>query len=220
MKRFINFLLIFYLFLISSCSFTNNLNTILLTLPYSNNVSKAAGDGSTEETVDDGVVYNFEVSLTDSSLTVQTKSAKSGEQILFSDIPVGTATISITAYDDKNVACYSGGATFEVIEGENQISVPIKKIVNEDENKDEDKENPKPETEPEQVFAEEGESIEFEDEDDIEPEMRDLLFIQTRIPLSVFEVSDFSSIIQNLMIQSDMALNGGKEDGEEVGEGA
>lgn len=78
----------------------------------------------------------------------------------------------------------------------------------------------KPETELEQVFAEEGESIEFEDEDDIEPEMRDLLFIQTRIPLSVFEVSDFSSIIQNLMIQSDMALNGGKEDGEEVGEGA
>ena len=61
-----------------------------------------------------------------------------------------------------------------------------------------------PQQEP--VFAEEGESIEFDSEDEEAPG-RDILLIQCKIPLSAFEPEDFTQVIQNLMIQSDMALH-------------
>lgn len=60
--------------------------------------------------------------------------------------------------------------------------------------------------EAEPIFAEEGESIEYEEEDEEAPK-RDILMIQCKIPLSVFEAEDFQQVIQNLMIQSDMALH-------------
>ena len=71
----------------------------------------------------------------------------------------------------------------------------------------------KTETEQEPVFIEEGESVEFNDEEEDEnTEMHDMLMIQCKIPLSVFEPQDFNSVIQNLMIQADMALNADEED--------
>lgn len=69
--------------------------------------------------------------------------------------------------------------------------------------------------EPEPVYAEEGESIEF-DEGEENTVTRDILLIQCRIPLSTFDPNDFSAIIQNLMIQSDMALR--QNDGNESNE--
>ena len=73
----------------------------------------------------------------------------------------------------------------------------------------------KPEEEPEPVFAEEGESIEYnndeEDEEEI-PNTKEILLIQCKIPLSAFDPNDFSGIIQNLMIQSDLALNQNQEE--------
>lgn len=159
MKRFISLLSIFILFLFISCSFTNNSNTVVLTLP-SYNVSRAAeeevpAEVSEETEPEKPVVYNFEITLTDSDSVVQNKSAKSGEEILFSEVPVGTAAISIIAYNEENVACYSGNLTFEVVEGENQITIPVKKLITEDEeNSDEDtdketsEETPEPEPEP------------------------------------------------------------------------
>lgn len=159
MKRFISLLSIFILFLFISCSFINNSNTVVLTLP-SYNVSRAAeeevpAEVSEETEPEKPVVYNFEITLTDSDSVVQNKSAKSGEEILFSEVPVGTAAISIIAYNEENVACYSGNLTFEVVEGENQITIPVKKLITEDEeNSDEDtdketsEETPEPEPEP------------------------------------------------------------------------
>lgn len=160
MKRFTSLLSIFILFLFISCSFTNNSNTVVLTLP-SYNVSRAAeeevpAEVSEETEPEKPVVFNFEITLTDSDSVVQNKSAKSGEEILFSEVPVGTAAISIIAYNEENVACYSGNLTFEVVEGENQITIPVKKLITEDEeNSDEDtdketsEETPEPEPTPE-----------------------------------------------------------------------
>ena len=71
------------------------------------------------------------------------------------------------------------------------------------------------ETEPEPIFAEEGESIEYNDEDEEDEESvtsKEILMIQCKIPLMSFDPNDFSSIIQNLMIQSDMALNQNSEE--------
>ncbi len=64
----------------------------------------------------------------------------------------------------------------------------------------------KPE-EAEPIFAEEGESIEFDEEDEEDAPKRDILMIQCKIPLSVFDAEDFQQVVQNLMIQSDMALH-------------
>ena len=73
------------------------------------------------------------------------------------------------------------------------------------------------EEEPEPVFADEGESIEYNDneEDEANEEntlSKEILMIQCKIPLVSFDANDFSGIIQNLMIQSDMALNQENED--------
>lgn len=163
MKRFTSLLSVFILFLFISCSFTNNSNTVVLTLP-SYNVSRAAeeevpAEVSEETEPEKPVVYNFEITLTDSDSVVQNKSAKSGEEILFSEVPVGTAAISIIAYNEENLACYSGNLTFEVVEGENQITIPVKKLITEDEeNSDEDtdketsEETPEPEPTPELFY--------------------------------------------------------------------
>ena len=63
--------------------------------------------------------------------------------------------------------------------------------------------------EPEPVFAEEGESIEYEDDTDNEENTtkKEILMIQCKIPLSAFDAEDFTGIVQNLMMQSDFALN-------------
>lgn len=61
--------------------------------------------------------------------------------------------------------------------------------------------------EPEPVFAEEGESIEYEENNDEEVPSKEVLMIQCKIPLHAFDAEDFPGIVQNLMIQSDLALN-------------
>lgn len=71
--------------------------------------------------------------------------------------------------------------------------------------------------EPEPIFAEEGESIEYNDEDDGDEEnqeknTKEILMIQCKIPLSAFDANDFSGIVQNLMMQSDLALNQNQEE--------
>ncbi len=72
----------------------------------------------------------------------------------------------------------------------------------------------KTEEEPEPVFAEEGESIEYDNDDEEEEptNTKEILLIQCKIPLSTFDPNDFSGIIQNLMIQSDLALNQNQEE--------
>ena len=71
----------------------------------------------------------------------------------------------------------------------------------------------KPEEEEEPVFAEEGESIEYDnDEEEENINTKEILLIQCKIPLSAYDPSDFSGIIQNLMIQSDFALNQNQEE--------
>lgn len=71
----------------------------------------------------------------------------------------------------------------------------------------------KSEEEPEPVFAEEGESVEYDNEEDEENiNTKEILLIQCKIPLSAYDPSDFSGIIQNLMIQSDFALNQNQEE--------
>jgi len=71
----------------------------------------------------------------------------------------------------------------------------------------------KQEEEPEPVFAEEGESIEYDnDEEEENISTKEILLIQCKIPLSAYDPSDFSGIIQNLMIQSDFALNQNQEE--------
>ena len=70
--------------------------------------------------------------------------------------------------------------------------------------------------EPEPVFAEEGESVEYGNDENEEEEgnlnTKEILLIQCKIPLSAFDPNDFSGIIQNLMIQSDLALNQNQEE--------
>ncbi|MBR4569488.1 MAG: hypothetical protein IKO19_02295 [Candidatus Riflebacteria bacterium] len=71
----------------------------------------------------------------------------------------------------------------------------------------------KSEEEEEPVFAEEGESIEYDnDEEEENINTKEILLIQCKIPLSAYDPSDFSGIIQNLMIQSDFALNQNQEE--------
>ena len=71
----------------------------------------------------------------------------------------------------------------------------------------------KSEEEPEPVFAEEGESVEYDNEEEEENiNTKEILLIQCKIPLSAYDPSDFTGIIQNLMIQSDFALNQNQEE--------
>ena len=71
----------------------------------------------------------------------------------------------------------------------------------------------KQEEEPEPIFAEEGESIEYNNEEDENKTIsKEILMIQCRIPLVSFDPNDFIGVIQNLMIQSDMALNQNSEE--------
>lgn len=71
----------------------------------------------------------------------------------------------------------------------------------------------KSEEEPEPVFAEEGESVEYDNEEEEENiNTKEILLIQCKIPLSAYDPNDFSGIIQNLMIQSDFALNQNQEE--------
>ncbi len=75
----------------------------------------------------------------------------------------------------------------------------------------------KTEEEPEPIFAEEGESIEYNDnEEENEESMKtkEILMIQCKIPLVSFDTNDFTGVIQNLMVQSDMALNQNSEEEE------
>lgn len=73
----------------------------------------------------------------------------------------------------------------------------------------------KTEEEPEPIFAEEGESIEYNNEEEENEESvntKEILMIQCKIPLVSFDTNDFSGVVQNLMIQSDMALNQNSEE--------
>lgn len=65
--------------------------------------------------------------------------------------------------------------------------------------------------EKEPIFADDGESIEYAEETDTPN--REILLIQCKIPLSVYSAEDFIQVIQNLMMQSDMAFNLDPESG-------
>jgi len=71
---------------------------------------------------------------------------------------------------------------------------------------------PPKEDDGEVAFADEGEDLIFEDDEDEEQEMRDLLIIQTRLPFDAFAPEDFGAFIQNLLFQADTMLNRDEED--------
>ncbi len=76
---------------------------------------------------------------------------------------------------------------------------------------------PKDENTEEVAFADEGEDLIFEDDDDEEAEMRDLLIIQTRLPFDAFAPEDFGPFVQNLLFQADTMLNRDDDEDEEDG---
>ena len=63
------------------------------------------------------------------------------------------------------------------------------------------------------IEAESGETL-SEIEDETDPELRDLLIIQTRVPYEAFSVEDFEPFIKNLMFQADMLLEDDEEENE------
>jgi hypothetical protein len=67
-----------------------------------------------------------------------------------------------------------------------------------------------PEEEEGVPFIEEGEDIDYDTPE--EPELRDLLIIQSRVPFEVFTPDDFDAFVNNLMFQADMFLNGDEMD--------
>lgn len=71
---------------------------------------------------------------------------------------------------------------------------------------------PKDESDEEVAFADEGEDLIFEDDEDEEQEMKDLLIIQTRLPFDAFAPEDFGAFVQNLLFQADTMLNREEED--------
>jgi len=77
---------------------------------------------------------------------------------------------------------------------------------------------PKEEGEEEVAFADEGEDLIFEDDDDEEPEMKDLLIIQTRLPFEAFAPEDFPGFVQNLLFQADTMLNREEEEDDDEDE--
>lgn len=78
------------------------------------------------------------------------------------------------------------------------VKYPVPKTNKEDENNEE------------MIEVEAGEELSF-NEDEEEPELRDLLIIQTRIPFDAFSVEDFEPFIKNLMFQADMLLDNDEE---------
>lgn len=72
----------------------------------------------------------------------------------------------------------------------------------------------------EPVFAEEGEDVIFDDdeEENEEGNLRDLLIIQTRLPFEAFSPDDFGAFVQNLLFQADAMLNKDDDDEEEEDE--
>lgn len=67
----------------------------------------------------------------------------------------------------------------------------------------------------EPVFVDEGEDLVYDDEDEEEPEMRDMLIIQTRLPFEAFSPDDFGAFVQNLLFQADTFLGQNDEEDEE-----
>lgn len=68
----------------------------------------------------------------------------------------------------------------------------------------------------EPVFVDEGEDLIYDDDTDEEPEMRDMLIIQTRLPFEAFSPDDFGAFVQNLLFQTDMFLNQDEAGAEEI----
>ena len=67
------------------------------------------------------------------------------------------------------------------------------------------------ENEEEPVIIDEGEDVEYNDEEG-EAEMHDMLVIQTRLPFDAFAAEDFGSYIQNLLFQADLQLSSRDDD--------
>ncbi len=63
----------------------------------------------------------------------------------------------------------------------------------------------------ESLILDEGEDVEYDD-DDGEPEMHDMLVIQTRLPFEAFAPEDFGGYIQNLLFQADLQLSSHDDD--------
>ncbi len=68
------------------------------------------------------------------------------------------------------------------------------------------------------AFADEGEDLIFDDDEegDEEAESREILIIQTRLPFEAFAPEDFQGFVSNLLFQADLFLN--RETDEEDGE--
>ena len=66
------------------------------------------------------------------------------------------------------------------------------------------------------AIIDEGEDLEIA-EDDEQPEMRDMLIIQTKLPFEAFSPDDFGGFVQNLLFQAEMFLTEGEDDDDEDG---
>jgi len=63
----------------------------------------------------------------------------------------------------------------------------------------------------EPMILDEGEDVDYAD-DESEPEMHDMLIIQTRLPFEAFAPEDFGGYIQNLLFQADLQLSSRDDD--------
>lgn len=123
MKRIVPlFLLLSVCFMYVSCRYTISSQTgsVSLVLPYFTDSSKARA-GTTPE----GEIYSFEITLTDSAFYSRFLLAESGDEVVFRDIPLGNAAISVKARNSAGWLCYTGGSEFEVKAGENETVVDM-----------------------------------------------------------------------------------------------
>jgi len=67
--------------------------------------------------------------------------------------------------------------------------------------------------EEEPLIIDEGEDVDFAG-DEAEPELHDMLIIQTRLPFEAFAPEDFGGYIQNLLFQADLQLTQADDDEE------
>ncbi|PKL46887.1 MAG: hypothetical protein CVV42_15010 [Candidatus Riflebacteria bacterium HGW-Riflebacteria-2] len=65
--------------------------------------------------------------------------------------------------------------------------------------------------EDEPLIVDEGEDVDYDNSDN-EPEMHDMLIIQTRLPFEAFAPEDFGDFVQNLLFQADLQLSSQDDD--------
>ena len=64
----------------------------------------------------------------------------------------------------------------------------------------------------EPAIIDEGEDLILDEDDENQPDMRDMLIIQTRLPFEAFSPDDFGGFIQNLLFQAETFLTHGEDE--------